>query len=98
MATTSDEARGEARSRGGGRVTIDRPTYDELQFEENFQPLGYNRLKVFNSAHACMTFPIAVKYTNLIYRLVYQSQFAVTLSHLKVSMNGKCYCLVVCLF
>ena len=29
-----------------GKVTIDRPTYDELQFEETFHPLGYQRLKV----------------------------------------------------
>ncbi|XP_065886960.1 prestin-like isoform X2 [Dysidea avara] len=29
-----------------GKVTIDRPTYDELQFEETFHPLGYQRLKL----------------------------------------------------
>jgi len=28
------------------RVTIQRPTYDELQFEESFHPLGYQRFKV----------------------------------------------------
>jgi len=28
------------------RVTIHRPTYDELQFEANFHPLGYQRIKV----------------------------------------------------
>lgn len=47
MAERSDEeVGGEERSRGGGRVTIDRPAYDELQFEENLHPLGYQRLKV----------------------------------------------------
>ena len=47
MATQNDEeVRGEGRSRGGGRVTIDRPAYDELQFEANFHPQGYQRLKV----------------------------------------------------
>ena len=47
MATpTGEDVRGEARSRSEGRVTIDRPTYDELQFETNFQPQGYQRLKV----------------------------------------------------
>ena len=46
MATHSDEVRDEERSRGGGRVTIDRPTYDELQFEANFHPQGYQRFKV----------------------------------------------------
>ena len=40
------ERNDEERSRGGGRVTIDRPAYDELQFEENFHPRGYQRLKV----------------------------------------------------
>ena len=42
----NEEVRGEERSRGGDRVTIDRPAYDELQFEENLHPLGYQRLKV----------------------------------------------------
>ena len=46
MVERNDEVRDEERSRGGGRVTIDRPAYDELQFEENFHPLGYQRLKV----------------------------------------------------
>lgn len=46
MVERNDEVRGEERSRGGGRVTIDRPAYDELQFEENFHPRGYQRLKV----------------------------------------------------
>lgn len=42
----NDEVGEETRSRGGERVIIDRPTYDELQFEESFRPLDYNRLKV----------------------------------------------------
>ena len=46
MVERNDEVRDEERSRGGGRVTIDRPAYDELQFEENFHPRGYQRLKV----------------------------------------------------
>lgn len=49
MASPSDEASGEDTLRGGGRVTIDRPTYDELQFEEKIRPLGYKRLKVLYS-------------------------------------------------
>jgi len=47
-ALNHEDERGEERSRGGGRVAIDRQTYDELQFEEKFHPQGYQRLKVFS--------------------------------------------------
>ena len=33
--------------RDGGRVTVDRPTYDEQHFEESFPPMERQRLQVF---------------------------------------------------
>lgn len=48
-ALNDEEVMDDLRSRDGGRVTVDRPTYDEQHFEESFPPLERHRLQVFSS-------------------------------------------------